>query len=160
MALWWMILSYCWFFICEQTQGHKAGFWTFNDSDFPFFHTRASSFSDQTAGRYKSVLWGQSGIRMWGVWRWCPCKMVNSFPEVCPFFFGCVGSLLLHAGFLYLRRAGTTLHCGVRASHGGGFSCWGARALGAQTSVVVACRLSSCGSQPLERRLNSCGARA
>ena len=33
-----------------------------------------------------------------------------------------------------------------------------ARALGARASVVVACGLSSCGSQALERRLNSCGA--
>ena len=56
--------------------------------------------------------------------------------------------------------------CGERglliavASHCGGFSCCGARALGMQTSVVVACGLSSCGSQALERRLSSCGARA
>ena len=33
----------------------------------------------------------------------------------------------------------------------------GARALGAWASVVVACGLSSCGSQALERRLSSCG---
>ena len=36
----------------------------------------------------------------------------------------------------------------------------GARALGAQASVVVACGLSSCGSRALEHRLSSCGARA
>ena len=35
-----------------------------------------------------------------------------------------------------------------------------AQALGMQTSVVVACGLSSCGSQALERRLSSCGTRA
>ena len=52
------------------------------------------------------------------------------------FIFGCVGSSLLCAGFLWLRWAGATLHCGARASHWGGFSCCGARALG--TSVVVA----------------------
>ena len=45
----------------------------------------------------------------------------------------------------------------------GGFSLqWlllcGARALGAQASVVVARRLDSCGSRALERRLSSCGA--
>ena len=50
-------------------------------------------------------------------------------------FFGCVGSLLLHAGFLCLRRAGATLHCfslwwlllvstGSRCT---GFSSWGAQ---------------------------------
>ena len=41
-----------------------------------------------------------------------------------------------------------------------GFSCCGARALGARASVVVARGLSSCGSRALERRLSSCGARA
>ena len=63
------------------------------------------------------------------------------------FFFGCVGSLLLHMGFFLLRRAGATLRCGARASHCGGFSCCGAQALGAWASVVVARGLSSCGSQ-------------
>ena len=38
--------------------------------------------------------------------------------------------------------------------------CCGAQALGAQTSVVVACGLSSCGSWALERRLSSCGIQA
>ena len=54
------------------------------------------------------------------------------------FIFGCVGSLLLQAGFLWLRRAGATLRCGVQASHCSGFSCCGARALGVRASVVVA----------------------
>ena len=35
-----------------------------------------------------------------------------------------------------------------------------ARALGVQASVVVALRLSSCGSWTLERKLGSCGAQA
>ena len=56
-------------------------------------------------------------------------------------FFGCLGSLLLHTGFLQLRRAGATLRCGVQASHCGGFSCCGARALGTKASVVVALSL-------------------
>ena len=38
------------------------------------------------------------------------------------FSSGCSGSSLLHVGFLQLRRAGATLHCGVRASHCSGFS--------------------------------------
>ena len=37
---------------------------------------------------------------------------------------------------------------------------WGAWALGSWASVVVACGLSSCGLQALERRLSSCCARA
>ena len=76
------------------------------------------------------------------------------------FIFGCVGSSLLHVGFLQSWRAGATLRCGARASHCRGFSRCGARALGARASVVVARGLSSCGSWALERKLSSCGARA
>ena len=57
------------------------------------------------------------------------------------FIFGCVGSSLLRAGFLSLWRVGATLHCVAQASYCGGFSCCGARALGARASVVVACGL-------------------
>ena len=46
------------------------------------------------------------------------------------FTFGCVGPSLLLAGFLWLRRAGATLHCGAQASHCGGYTCRGAWALG------------------------------
>ena len=76
------------------------------------------------------------------------------------FIFGCVGSLLLPAGFIQLRRAGAVLRCSVRASHCGGFSCCGARALGTRASVVVARGLSSCGLRALECRFSSCGSRA
>ena len=73
------------------------------------------------------------------------------------FIFGCVGSFLLRTGFLQLWRVGATLCCGARASHCSDFSCWGARALGARASVVVARGLSSCRSWALENRLSSCG---
>ena len=63
------------------------------------------------------------------------------------FIFGCVGSSLLCAGFLWLRRAGATLRCGARASHCSGFSCCGAGALGSRASVVVARELSSGGAR-------------
>ena len=62
------------------------------------------------------------------------------------FIFGCIGSLLLHVGFLQLQQAGATPSCGAWASHCGGFSCYGARALGVWASVVVVCGLSSCGA--------------
>ena len=68
------------------------------------------------------------------------------------FIFGCFLSPLLHAGLLQLWPA--------RASHCGGLSCHGARALGTWATVVVARGLSSYGSQALEHRLSSCGARA
>ena len=42
---------------------------------------------------------------------------------------------------------GATLRCGAWASPCGGFSCCGARALGARASVVAACGLSSCGAR-------------
>ena len=48
---------------------------------------------------------------------------------------------------------------GYSSLHCGGFSCYGARALGVRASVVAAHRLSSCGSQALEHRLSSCGTR-
>ena len=76
------------------------------------------------------------------------------------FIFGCIGSSLLCAGFLQLWRVGTTLCCSALASRCGGLSCCGAWALGAQASVVVARRLSSCGLQALEHKLSSCSARA
>ena len=50
-----------------------------------------------------------------------------------------------------VARAGATLCCSVQASR------CGARALGAQASVVVARGLSSCGLRALEHRLSSCG---
>ena len=43
--------------------------------------------------------------------------------------------------------AASGLRCGARASHGGGFSCCGARAVGVWASVVVACGLGSCGAR-------------
>ena len=52
---------------------------------------------------------------------------------------------------------GATLRCSAQASHCGGFSCCRAQALGMRASVVVARRLSSCGSSALEGRLSSCG---
>ena len=62
------------------------------------------------------------------------------------FSFGCVGSLLLHAGFLQLLRVGATPRCSARTSHCGGPSCCRVRAPGAWASVVVARRLQSAGS--------------
>ena len=68
------------------------------------------------------------------------------------FIFVCIGSSLLHAGFLQLQRVGATLRCGAGvlivvaslvAEHG-----------------LQACGLSSCGSRSLERRLSSCGAQS
>ena len=57
------------------------------------------------------------------------------------FFFGCVGSLLLRAGFSLVAASGggvATHRCVARVSHCGGLSCCGARALGAWASAVVA----------------------
>ena len=48
------------------------------------------------------------------------------------FIFGYVGSSFLCEGFLQLRQAGATLHCGAQASHYRGLSCCAAQAPGAQ----------------------------
>ena len=76
-------------------------------------------------------------------------RQLNSL-EFFFFFFGCIGSVLLHTGFLQLQRAGAALHYGAQASHCGGFSCCRAQALGTRALVVAACGLSSCGTQALE----------
>ena len=75
-------------------------------------------------------------------------------------FLAALGLHCCAQAFSSCGERGATLHCGARASHFGGFSCCGARVLGARASVVVARRLSSCGSQALEHRLSSCGPRA
>ena len=43
-------------------------------------------------------------------------KVFFVFVFIFYFYFGCVGSLLLCAGFLWLGRAGATLRCGAVAS--------------------------------------------
>ena len=70
--------------------------------------------------------------------------------------------LWLHWVFVAACRLSlvSTFRCRARASHCDGFSCCGAWTVGAKASVVVARGLSCCGSQALERRLSSCGARA
>ena len=62
--------------------------------------------------------------------------------------------------WVFIAAHGLSLAAGEGASHCGGFSCCGARALGAWASVVASRGLSSGGSRALERRLSSCGARA
>ena len=56
------------------------------------------------------------------------------------FIFDCIDWVFVVARGLSLVAASgvATLRCGARASHCGGFSCCGARALGARASVVVA----------------------
>ena len=62
--------------------------------------------------------------------------------------------------YFHLFLAALGLRCYVLASHCGGFSFCGARALSAWASVVVVRWLSSCGLGTLEHRLSSCDARA
>ena len=75
------------------------------------------------------------------------------FIQVCHFIIILLLFILFHFIILFLAALGlcccargATLRCSARASHCDGFSCCGARALGARASVVVACRLSSCGT--------------
>ena len=63
--------------------------------------------------------------------------------------FGCIGSSLLHVGFLQLLRAGATPHCGAQASHCGSLSTTrhaGLSSHGTRASAVVAHGLYSAGS--------------
>ena len=75
------------------------------------------------------------------------------------FIFGCVGSLLLHAGTRQPRQAGASPRHGTRAPHHGGLSHRRAQAPGMRASVAVAHRLSNCGLRALEHRPSSCGTR-
>ena len=105
-------------------------------------------------GAAASLLLGGLGLY---IFVWCGRSYIYFNFSIC-LIFGCIGSLLLHAGFLQLWQAGATLCCGAWASRCSGFSCCGAWALGTWASVVAACGLSSCGSQALQCRLSSCGA--
>ena len=85
----------------------------------------------------------------------CICIYIFSFFKnkfIYLFIFGCVGSSLLHAGFLQLWRAGATLRCGAQASHCSSFSLW--------STGSWCAGFSSCGTRALEHRLSSGGARA
>ena len=63
-------------------------------------------------------------------------------------------------GFSLVVVSGATLCRSAWTSHCGGFSCCRARALGLSGFSSCVSGLRSCGSQALEHRLNSCGARA
>ena len=65
-----------------------------------------------------------------------------------------LGRLCVDAG------SGGHSSCSTRASHGSGFSCCRAWALGHAGFSSCSTRVSSCGPQALEHRLSSCGARA
>ena len=72
------------------------------------------------------------------------------------FFFGCAGSSLPRGLFSSFREWGLLSSC-TRATYCDGFVCSEAQAAGHMASVLSAHGLSSCHSQILEHRLNSCG---
>ena len=67
-----------------------------------------------------------SGYQFWSS---CECSS-PCLKKICLFVFGCAGSLLLCAGFLWLQWAGTTSGCSVWSSYHRGFFFCRARALG------------------------------
>ena len=73
------------------------------------------------------------------------------------FFFGCIGSLLLRAGFLQLRRAGWLLMLWSTGSRCAGFSSGGTWALERAGLLVVARWLQGAGSVVVAHGL-SCSA--
>ena len=75
-----------------------------------------------------------SGVSLSG-----PCEGEHLWLPVTTFFLNKIKILFLFLAALCLRCWAPALSsCGARASHCGGFSCCGARALGAWASVVVA----------------------
>ena len=92
---------------------------------------------------------------------------VSAWPKdsiICLFIFDCAGSSLLRWLFLSFSKQGLLSSRSALASHCGGFSCCGARALEralcSRGSVVAEHGFSSCSSWALEHRLSSCGPRA
>ena len=81
-----------------------------------------------------------------------------STPNV--FWGGRVGSLLLHVGFLWLRKTGLLFIAVLRRLPVMSSPCLGAPALGVWASGVTARVLSGCGLWAPEHGLNCCGARA
>ena len=73
------------------------------------------------------------------------------------FIYGCIGSLLLHVGFLQLQQAGATLLavCGLLTAVASLVEEHGLQAHGLQQLKQTG--FSSCGSWALECRLSSCG---
>ena len=90
----------------------------------------------------------------------CQCSTSFFFKNLFILFILFLAALGLHCCTQAFSSCGerSTLCCGAGASHCGGFSCCGARALGTRASVFVVRGLSSCGSRALEHRLSSCGA--
>ena len=82
----------------------------------------------------------------------------NKFIYFIYFYFWLCWVFVAARGLSLVAARDATLHCGAGASHCHGFSCCRAWGPGARASIDVACGLSSCGSQALERRLSSCGA--
>ena len=67
---------------------------------------------------------------------------------------------MLCVGFLWLQSVRETLCCSAWASHGSGFSCCRARAVGTRSSVAAAPRPWSIGSESVAHRLScstACG---
>ena len=63
--------------------------------------------------------------------------LINLFYFIYLLFLAALGLRCCTRDFSSCHERGSTLHCGARSSHCGGFSCCRAWALGAQASVVV-----------------------
>ena len=104
---------------------------------------RVSSILSQSPGILLSMGKQEKG---YGVGSESQCLRESSFTIFVYFVFDRTGSLLLRAGFLWLQRAGATLHCCALTSHFGGVSCCGAQVLGTWASVIAVRGLRSCGT--------------
>ena len=85
-----------------------------------------------------------SGVKRWGFFVLC-------FLKFSYLFLAALGLRCCARALSSCSERGATLCCGAQASHGGGFSCCGSRALERVDSVVVAHGLScsaACGIFP------------
>ena len=74
---------------------------------------------------------------------WCPWDQAHLLLFLNLFILGRARSSFLHAGFLWLQRAGATLCHRAWVSHCRGFSCCRAQALGVRASAVVCTGLAA-----------------
>ena len=141
--------SLCWLILFIQTLiADNCSYWMHpNGSVIWFSHSQLESFTFRllTLCKAGSVLLLSLVSHLW--------TYRSIF--IYYFIFGCAGLSLLCG--LSLVTGGLISSCGVWASHCGGFSCCGTRAVGIQAPGVAAFGLSSSGYPALEHRFNCCG---
>ena len=101
---------------------------------------------------------GPSALGAWSLSCWTTWEVPHLFFLILLFIYGCAGSSLLLSGFFLVEQGlPSIITRGAGASHWGGFSHGGARALGCAGFSSCSEKTQSLWFPALEHRLNSCG---